>query len=69
MSELIFASRIKELRENHNMTIRMLADELKISYSSISLYENAKREPTLSVMKAYAKYFNVTLDYLSGLED
>lgn len=69
MSQEIFAQRIRELRENHNMTTRMLGEVLGISHSSIVYYENCKREPTLTVMKAYAKYFKVTLDYLVGMED
>ncbi len=69
MSQQIFAERIKKLRESKSMTTRMLAEELGISHMAISYYENCKREPTLSVMKEYAKYFNVTLDYLAGMEE
>jgi transcriptional regulator with XRE-family HTH domain len=59
-----FARKIKKLRESRNLTTRMLAEELGISHGQISKYENDKTEPTLSVLRAYSKFFNVTLDYL-----
>lgn len=64
----VFAYRIRKLRESKNLTTRMLAEELGISNAAISFYENCKREPTLSVMEAYSKYFKVTLDYLAGAD-
>jgi transcriptional regulator with XRE-family HTH domain len=69
MSIEIFAKRAKELRKSKGLTTRMLAAELNMSCALISYYENEKREPTLSALKAYAKYFNVTMDYLAGMEN
>lgn len=65
----IFAQRIKDLRTERNLTIRMLAAELKISAGAISYYENCQREATLSVLRLYSKYFDVSLDYLMGESD
>jgi transcriptional regulator with XRE-family HTH domain len=65
----IFAQRIKTLREANGLSTRGMGEELGVSHVSISYYENCKREPTLSIMEAYAKYFNVTVDYLIGLSD
>jgi len=59
-----FAQKIRGLRESKNLTTRMLAEELEISQSQISKYENDKTEPTLSVLKKYSNFFEVTLDYL-----
>jgi transcriptional regulator with XRE-family HTH domain len=69
MSIEVFAKRARELRNGKGLTTRMLAAELGISCALISYYENCKREPTLSALKAYAKFFNVTIDYLAGLSD
>jgi transcriptional regulator with XRE-family HTH domain len=69
MSKEIFAKRIKELRESHNMTTRMMAEAIGVTNAAISYYENCKREPTLSVIIAYRDYFNVSLDYLVGNSD
>ena len=60
----IFSNKIRLLRESKNMSTRMLAEALQVSQSQISKYENDIHEPTLSTLKAYAQFFNVTLDYL-----
>mgnify|MGYP000846016600 CR=1 FL=1 len=59
-----FAQKSRKLRESRNLSTRMLAEELQISHSQISKYENDKTEPTLSVLRKYAAFFGVTLDYL-----
>lgn len=69
MSREVFSKRIKELRITHGLTTRMMAEKIGLTNAAISYYENGKREPTLSVILAYAKYFDVTLDYLLGLSD
>jgi len=65
----VFAQRIKHLRESRGLGVRQLADELGISHSAISHYENKKRTPDVTICKLYAQYFGVTMDYLVGLED
>jgi transcriptional regulator with XRE-family HTH domain len=65
----VFAERIKLLRESKGLGVRELANILGISHSSISMYENCKREPTVSICKLFADYFNVSCDYLLGLTD
>lgn len=60
----VFAEKIKKLRMDKNLSTRMLAEELGVSFGMVSKYENDINEPTLSILKAYAKVFNVTLDYL-----
>jgi transcriptional regulator with XRE-family HTH domain len=62
-----FASKIKGLRESQHMTTRRMAEIIGVTSAAISYYENCKREPTLSVMEAYSKYFNMTLDELVGM--
>jgi len=65
----IFAKRIRELRESHYMGVRELAAKMGISHSSLSYYENLKREPNTTVCAQFARYFNVSSDYLLGLTD
>jgi len=60
----VFAEKIRNLREQRNLTTRMLSEELGISYSQISRYENDISDPTRTILIAYARFFNVTLDYL-----
>lgn len=37
---------------------------LSISREALSLYENGKRNPSLDMLVALSKYFNVSIDYL-----
>jgi len=65
--------RLKELRLSKDFTMDKLADELnakynlKITKSMMSRWESGKAEPTNIFATAYAKYFNVKLDYILGL--
>ncbi|MDL2317688.1 helix-turn-helix domain-containing protein [Eubacteriales bacterium OttesenSCG-928-A19] len=60
--------RMKLLREKADMKQSTLSDELGISQSMISNYENG-REPPFDVLLAYMKYFDVSADYLLGVTD
>lgn len=61
-----FASRLKELREENNLERDDLANKFNLSYSAIAKYETGIRTPDDDTKKAFAKYFNVSLDYLMG---
>jgi len=65
----MFAKRTRELRMSRGITVRRLADDLGIWASSLSQYENLKRVPDIDTCKLIADYFNVTCDYLMGLDD
>jgi transcriptional regulator with XRE-family HTH domain len=51
------------------MGVRELASKIGISHSTLSLYENLKREPGTTICAQFARYFNVSSDYLLGLTD
>ena len=61
--------RIKELREEKNISQLELAKKLNLTQQSISLYEKGDREPSIEVLKSIANFFNVSLDYLLGKSD
>ena len=65
----IFCERLKDLRIEKNIGQVELANEIKVSKGIISLWENGLREPKLGNLVALAKYFQVSIDYLAGLED
>jgi len=65
----IFAERLKELREEKGLSIRMLAKEVGYSDVAIGRWENKKQIPNIETLITCAKYFNVSADYLLGLED
>ncbi|MCH5164392.1 MAG: helix-turn-helix transcriptional regulator [Clostridiales bacterium] len=64
-----FAERLKELRQEKGLSIQGLSKEVKISSSSLCRWENSQADVKGSQLVILAKYFNVTIDYLMGLED
>ena len=65
----VFNERIKSLREDKGLSIQALARELKVSSASIFRWENSPTDIKSSQLILLAKYFNVTTDYLLGLEN
>ena len=57
---------LKELRTANGITQADLAKILKISSSTIGMYEQGRREPDKKILLAMADYFKVTTDYLLG---
>lgn len=58
-----------ELRKENKYTQQYIADNLKIDRSNYSKYELGKLEPNLDMIINLSKLYNVTADYLLGLED
>ena len=65
----LFASRLKELLEENHLSKRKLAKEVGVSAASISDWTNGKIQPAAESIYVIAQYFNVSSDYLLGLED
>ena len=63
-----FAENLKELRMEKGLGQAQLARAIGVSNGIVSLWENKKREPTMGSLIALAKYFNVSLDYITGLD-
>lgn len=61
-----FAPVIKQLRKERDMTQDQLASLLKVSRSTIGMYETGSREPDFETCEAIADIFNVDMDYLMG---
>ena len=64
-------NRIRELREENNLTLKGLSDGLKskghpLSASSLIKYERGERNPSLETWENLAKFFNVPVSYLQG---
>ncbi len=64
-----FAERLKSLRGEKGWSQQRLADELKLSKSSVNMYERGEREPSFETMEAIADLFNVDMNYLYGRAD
>lgn len=61
--------RIEDLRIDHDLTQQQVADILHCSREVYRRYEKGIRELPLSYAITLAKYYNVSLDYLTGLSD
>lgn len=57
-------NRIREIRKEKGLTAKYLALELGIAESTVSQYENSKREPDQNTLIQIADILGVSLDYL-----
>lgn len=62
----MFAENLRILRERKEMTQQQLADALKISRSTIGMYEKGNREPDFETLELIADFFNVDMGRLIG---
>lgn len=62
-------NRLKELREFHALTREQCAKIAYISAKSYERYEKGERVMPLDTAVFYAKFYNVSLDYISGMTD
>ena len=61
--------RIKELREEHRLTQKELAEKIGVAQSNISRWEKEEMEPAAGFVIKLADYFEVSADYLLGRTD
>ena len=64
-----FGDTLTKLRKEHGLNRQQLADELGVPYTTLRNYETGAREPGHKFLIQAAKYFNVSIDYLLGMEE
>jgi len=64
-----FASRLKALRASRGLTLVQLGDAVGATRGAISNLENMRKRPSLETAMALAEFFDVSLDYLTGLSN
>ena len=64
-----FGKRLKELRKEKGLSQKALAQQLGCNQSMICFWENEVYEPTESMIRKTALFFEVSADYLLGLTD
>ena len=62
-----YSKRLKDLREDRDLTQEAVAKVLKTTQSYYAQYENGKRELPLSRAIELARFYNISLDYLAGV--
>lgn len=62
----MYLKRIKDLREDHDLTQETLAQILNITQRSYSHYENGDRNIPIEILIKLADYYQTSVDYLIG---
>lgn len=61
--------KLKDLREENNLTQLQLAEVLNVKQNTYSQYETEKRQLPIDALIKLAQFYKVTTDYILGLED
>lgn len=61
--------RLKDLREDNDLSQEKIAKMLNITRPQYSLYETGKRDIPVDLLKILAEFYNTSIDYLVELTD
>jgi len=61
--------RIRDLREDNDLTQKQLAKVLNCSQQVYSNYELGQRDIPTDILIKLARFYNVTTDYILGISD
>ena len=61
--------RIRDLREDHDIKQKELAEYLHIRQNTYSQYENGQRQIPIDALIALAKFYHTSTDYILGLTE
>ena len=61
--------RLKDIREDRDITQTQLAEILHIKQNTYSQYENGQRGLPVDVLIKLAEYFDTSTDYILGITD
>ena len=66
---MAYYRRLRDLREDNDLTQNQLIEMLKMHKTTYTNYEQGKREIPFGVVIKLAKIYNVSLDYIAELID
>lgn len=61
-----FRIRLKQLREEANLSQAQLAQQIGVSQSTVGMWESGRNKPSFDTLKKLAEKFHVTVGYLAG---
>ena len=61
-----YNERIREIREDNSLTQQKIADLLHIGQRTYADYENGKTKIPIDSLLILARFYNVSMDYISG---
>lgn len=59
--------RIRDLREDSDLTQRQVAEHLHIKQNTYCQYESGRRQIPIEMIISLAKFYNVSTDYILGI--
>ena len=62
----MYLKRLKDLREDHDLSQETISKLLKITRPQYSLYETGKRDMPVDLLRILAKFYNTSIDYIVG---
>ncbi len=65
---MYYYQRLRDMREDSDLSQSQVAELLGISQQQYHLYESGKREIPAHLLKKLANYYKVSTDYLLGIK-
>ncbi len=69
MKKLKFSERLQELRLEKGLSQKELSKKLGVNQTAVSKWESDQRQTDFQTLILLAEFFEVSTDYLLGLED
>ena len=64
-----YKNRLRDLREDKDLTQAKIAEIFYLQVTQYRRYENGESDLPLEWAKKFARYYDVTIDYIAGLID
>ncbi|MGN0550994.1 MAG: helix-turn-helix domain-containing protein [Acutalibacteraceae bacterium] len=64
---MAYYRRIRDLREDHDLTQNQLVEKLGMHKTTYTNYEQGKRDLPLQFAIKLAEFYKVSIDYIAGL--
>jgi len=64
-----YVNRLRDLRQDRDLTQAQVAAIFFMQTTQYRRYENGESDIPLELAKKFAKYYNVSIDYIAGLVD